>query len=467
MDVFTVAAAIAIATLSAVVIVVYFLHTTQSSPWPKTKQRLAYTRKVIPKKRRLPLKTAEDLLNNSLDDFLPTDEETTVKDVAKFFARRGNEFSVYSIDWEQEVVVLIRPVDGVDLKSHPFFRQAQRRNAAEVLCVPLEQLQEVASAVADKVAHVQEVFIFMTGRCGSTLVTRLVEATSMAQAVSEPDVFSVICLALHRLKRSSQHGQTPSHHGCSAVLSNEESTIALLRNVVTLMNYNLVTSDPRHRDVIFYKHRVETILFADLLARAVPSAKTVFMYRNGLEVTESFSRAFVQQSYVLYKVLRWGTMHIALLLPDTGVFEDDPKFSTVRQRGKGLFDLCALWVGTMQCAADLQKRQPGHFFHAVVYYSALLNDKKKTFLLMMKKLGLKWSPEKAGEDTDKIDKALVEDSQAGSSLCANARKPGEKWAPDVSSRWIGQWEREYFREVCRCTGDEIPGPDFLLPGTIV
>ncbi|CAH1259297.1 Hypp2241 [Branchiostoma lanceolatum] len=467
MDVFTVAAAIAI-TLSAVVIVVYFLHTTQPSPWSKTKQRLAYTRKVIPKKRKLPFKSLEHLILNSLDDFLPMEEETTVQDVAKFFARRGNEFSVYSIDWEQDVVVLIRPVDGADLKSNPFFRQAQRRNAAEVLCVPLEQLQEVASAVADEVAHVQEVFIFMTGRCGSTLVTRLVEATSVAQAVSEPDVFSVISMALHRLKRSSQHGQTPSHLGCPAVLSNEESTIALLRNVVTLMNYTLVTSDPRHRDVIFYKLRVETILFADLMVRAIPSAKTVFMYRNGLEVTESFNRALLQQSYVLYKVFRWGMVFLDLLHPDFfKYFGDDPRFSTVRQRGKGLFMLFAFWVGTMQCAADLQKRQPRHFFHAVIYYSALLSDKKKTFRLQMKKLGLKWSPEEPGEDTDKIKKALDEDSQAGTSLCASARKPGEKWAPDVSSRWMGQWEREYFREVCHCTGNEILGPDFLLPGTIV
>ncbi|CAH1268114.1 Hypp3832 [Branchiostoma lanceolatum] len=52
-----------------------------------------------------------------------TGEANTVHDVAQLFARRGNEFSVYSIDWEQEVVVLIRPAEGVDLKAHPFFRE--------------------------------------------------------------------------------------------------------------------------------------------------------------------------------------------------------------------------------------------------------------------------------------------------------------------------------------------------------
>ncbi|XP_035694139.1 uncharacterized protein LOC118428239 [Branchiostoma floridae] len=464
MDVFT-----AVTALSAVVIVVYFLLsqlTTQSSSWPKTKQPLAYIRKVIPKKKKLHMPL------NSLNDFIPVGEATVVHDVVQLFVRRGKEFSVYSIDWEQEVVVLIRPVDGVAMKAHPFFREAQRRNAAEVLCVPLERLQDVASAVADQVAHVQEVFIFMTARCGSTLVTRLVEATSVAQAVNEPEVFSVINMALLRLKRSFQHGQTPPHHSCHTSLSNEESTIGLLRNVLTLLNYNLVTSDPRHRDIIFYKFRPDVILMADLMARAFPSAKNVFMYRNGLEVTESISRAFLNERYLLY-VAYWVTVRLGLgklLVPSVNhlqCFGDDQKFSPVRHRGSGFFDLCTTWVGVMQCAADLQRKQPGYFFHAVIHYSALVNNKEKTFRLLMKKLGLKWSPQDSGEDMDKIKRALVEDSQAGTIISAKGRRPGEKWEPDVSPRWVGHWEREYFQEVCRHAGNEISGPDFLLPDTIV
>ncbi|XP_078613177.1 uncharacterized protein LOC144882923 [Branchiostoma floridae x Branchiostoma japonicum] len=471
MDVFTVATAVT-ALSATVAIVVYLLlshHlTTQSSSWPKTKQSLAYIQKVVPKKKKIqtPL--------NSLNDFIPVGEATAVHDVVQLFVRRGNEFSVYSIDWEQEVVVLIRPVDGADLKTHPFFREAQRRKAVEVLCVPLERLQDVASAVADEVAHVQEVFIFMTARCGSTLVTRLVEATSVAQAVCEDDVFSVIHMAVHRLKRSYQQGRTPPHHSCYTLLSNEESTIGLLRNVVTLLNYNLVTSDPRHRHVIFYKFMPDVILLADLMARAFPSAKTVFMYRNGLEVSESLLRPYVQQWHVRYVAYRAMTrLGFGRLVSHTAqadhaqCFGDDPKFSQVHYRGSGFFDLFTLWVGVMDCAADLQRKQPGHFFHAVIHYSALVNNKEKTFRLLMKKLGLKWSPEDPGEDKDKIERALVEDSQAGTVLSAKGRRPGEKWEPDVSPRWVGQWEREYFEEVCRHAGNEIPGPDFLLPDTIV
>ncbi|XP_019614982.1 PREDICTED: uncharacterized protein LOC109462808 [Branchiostoma belcheri] len=467
MEFFTVVAVIAVLTAVSV----YFLLTrltTPSSSWPKTKQSQAYTRKVTPKKKKFQTSV------NSLNDFAPEGAASAVRDVAGFFSRHGNQFSVYSIDWEQEMVVLVRPVDGADMKTHPFFREAQRRQAAEVLCVPLEELQDVASAVADEVAHVQEIFIFMTARCGSTLVTRLVEATSVAQAVSEPEVFTAISMTVHRLKLSSQRGQTPPHRGCPAVLSSEESTVALLRNIGILLNYNLVTSDPRHRDVIFYKFKPGVILLAELMARAFPSAKTVFMYRNGLEVTESVKRIYFKQSYVLYATLRFA-VRAGLLRRAFGshdfmrCFGEDPKFSTVRYRSTGLFNLYTWWAGAMQRAANLQKKRPEYFFHAIIYYSALVHDKKKTFRLLMEKLGLTWSPDGPGQDTDKIEKVLTEDSQAGTVLSSrnSKRRLGEKWSPDVSPRWVGQWEREYMEEVCRHAGNEVSGPDFLLPDTVV
>ncbi|CAH1263922.1 Hypp2798 [Branchiostoma lanceolatum] len=467
MDVFTVVGAIA--ALIAVCIAVFLFvsqPTSRSSPWPKIKQILAYTQNVVPKKI-----TKLYMSGCSLDDFIPVGEVTAVHDVARFFAHHGSKFSVYTIDWAQEVLVLIRHVDGVDLKAGPIFFVAQKRSATEVLCIPLEKLQAVATAVADKVANVQKIFIFLTGRCGSTLMTRLVESTSVAQAVSEPHVFTDICMALHQLKQSSQRGQSPIPRSCPTVLSSKEFTIALLRNLCTVMNYNLLMSDPRCRDVIFYKLKMDVILMADLIAGAFPSAKTIFMYRNGLEFTESLARLYFQR-YVVY----WAISSVECLrlwnwsgdFPDsTRCFGDNPKYSTVRHRGTISFYLYTWWAGVMQCAVDLQKKQPGYFFHAVIDYSALVNNKEKTFHLLMKKLGLRWSPEDPGEDKDKMKNALIKDSQAGTVLSAKQRSPGGRWAPDVSSRWTGPWEREYIGEVCRHAGNDITGPGFLLPGTIL
>ncbi|XP_066268838.1 uncharacterized protein [Branchiostoma lanceolatum] len=122
------------------------------------------------------------------------------------------------------------------MKKHPFFREAQRRNAVEVLVVPFKQLQAVVDAISDKIAHVQEVFVYMTARCGSTLLTRVVEATSVAQACSEPEVLDTLCLEIIRSRHQSE---SPSSDQTPAVLLNDATSVALLKNIVSLLNYYL------------------------------------------------------------------------------------------------------------------------------------------------------------------------------------------------------------------------------------
>ncbi|KAI8508943.1 hypothetical protein Bbelb_127910 [Branchiostoma belcheri] len=293
---------------------------------------------------------------------------------------------------EQEAVVLIRPVDGTDMKKHPFFR---------------EQLQTAVDSIADKIAHVQEVFLYMTS----------VEATSVAQSCCEPEVLETICLEIIHSRRkdenpSSHHtGQTP------AVLLNDETSVALLKNVVSLLSYNLVTSDPRHRSVIFYKLQSLPLLAADAMYRAFPTAKTVFLYRNGAEIYESFTRISCKNQ-VVYRALR-SLARFGLWRWVPGVpyglkdCADDPKFSTVRYHGSYYHHVVARWLSGMQRAVELRRKYPEHFFHAVVNYTALARDKQETLHLLMKKLEIEWNPEDMKEERKRLKKAFAEDSQSG------------------------------------------------------
>ncbi|CAH1230948.1 Hypp355 [Branchiostoma lanceolatum] len=373
----------------------YLANRTVQAPWPKEKQPLAYTRRVQPKKRKIQLPL------NSLDDFVPLENLEPVNDVAGFFTSRGNEFSVYSIDWEQESVVFVRPVDGTDLKDHPFFREAQRRNAAEILSIPFSHLQDVVDAIRPKVAHVQNVFVYMTGRCGSTLLTRAVDATSVAQAANEPEIFSIISMTVIRTRRSRQNQDFSLNPAVSsAVGSDEDDMVKLLRNVVTLLNYNLLMADPRHRDVIMYKMKFDVILIGELMYRAFPSAKNIFLYRNGMECLESLIRLW-HRSNVVYSLvralIRRGLWRWAPMIPDYfGCFGDDAKF-TEHSNGSGVFYAMALWVGSMHRALELQKMHPEYFFHCLLYYSALARGKEKSLRLLLKRLGLKWNPAEDGK----------------------------------------------------------------------
>ncbi|XP_035680324.1 uncharacterized protein LOC118418485 isoform X1 [Branchiostoma floridae] len=432
------------------------LQSPRQPAWPKIKQHEAYRQHVTPIKKMCPSLT-------TFDDFTPVGDKQPVQNVPAFFKSHGNEFSVYTIDWEQESVVLIRPVNGTDLKKDPFFCQAQRQNATEVLVVPIEELQAVADVVSDKVSHVQEVFVFNTARCGSTLLTQAVEASPVAQAASEPLVFDLIFHQILRLRRGS-----PSPHNAAAVLRDEETAVSLLRNVVSLLNYYLITSDQPHRSVVVYKFMAQPILVADIVFRAFPDAKTVFLYRNGLEVYESWVHVMFKHHiiYTVFKLtIRLGLWKLAPKLPELfRFFGDDPRFSTIRYHGSPVHYLMTLWVGAMQCAVQLQRENPQYFFHAVVHYKALVRRKEGAIRELMEKLAIEWRKDDHGEE--RIKSAFVEDSQAGAFQSSGRSRPGEKWRPQSSS-WMGTWEREYICDVCRKSGNDIVDPDVILPDTMM
>ncbi|XP_078600565.1 uncharacterized protein LOC144875494 [Branchiostoma floridae x Branchiostoma japonicum] len=454
-----------VATVVGVAAGAYYLTTrTVQTPWPKEKQFLSYTRRVEPKRRKI------QLALNSLDDLVPLENMEPVNDVVGFFTSRGNEFSVYSINWEQESVVLVRPVDGTDLKVHPFFREAQRRSASEVLSIPFSHLQDVADAIRHKVAHVQNVFVYNTGRCGSTLLTRAAEATSVAQAANEPEVFSIINMAVLRSRRAKDVSPNPAARSDVVSDLDEDDMVKLLTNVVTLLNYHLMTADPRHRDVIMYKLKFDVLLIGDLMHRAFPSAKNIFLYRNGMECFESWMRLWFK-SNVVYSLLRGlrrlGLWRWAPMVPDYfRSFGDGPKFSDHSDGSTGSYAV-TVWVGTMQRALELQKMHPEYFFHCLLYYSALARGKEKTLRLLLKRLGLKWNPGEDGQEAENMKKSFVKDSQAGTFLSVRTKKPDEKWTEPSPTSWLVDWDRDYMSGVCRATGNDIPGPDVIFPVTML
>ncbi|XP_078586086.1 uncharacterized protein LOC144867952 [Branchiostoma floridae x Branchiostoma japonicum] len=152
---------------------------------------------------------------------------------------------------------------------------------------------------------------------------------------------------------------------------------------------------------------------------------------------------------------------------DFRIFGDDPRFSTVRYHDTYYHYVVARWLGAIKRAVELQQKYPGYVFHATVYYTALVRDKQATLGLIMKKLGIEWDPENQEEERNRVRRAFVEDSQSGTFLSHRSSAPGEKWAPCTSPAWIGGWEREYICHVCRETGNDVPGPDFILPDSIV
>eukprot|EP00058_Branchiostoma_floridae_P024494 XP_002609984.1 hypothetical protein BRAFLDRAFT_131104 [Branchiostoma floridae] len=184
--------------------------------------KMAFLRAVKMKKHAIDIKDEPDELNN-WDDFEPIGEEEALDDVVSFMKERGHEFSPYTVDWARETVLFVRTQEGVDLKEKGYLQLAQRTYVQELLSIPFSQLQAVADAVSEKIADVRNIFIYITARCGSTLVVKATNALPYAMAIHAPDVYSIIAMAHHKVQR----GETPGDIGTIPdVLRDDESTIA-------------------------------------------------------------------------------------------------------------------------------------------------------------------------------------------------------------------------------------------------
>ncbi|KAI8480035.1 hypothetical protein Bbelb_422430 [Branchiostoma belcheri] len=145
---------------------------------------------------------------------------------------------------------------------------AQRENAEELLLLPFDVLPVVADGLEETQLAVKNICLYNTGRCGSTLMCKALDVISEVQAVSEPDVFQVI---IERVCKKD------------VPLSSDERNeiIKLLKCSVILINFYFQQKDPS-RKVICYKFRSDAIFIADLIQKAAPMAKTIFIQQGSV-----------------------------------------------------------------------------------------------------------------------------------------------------------------------------------------
>jgi len=117
----------------------------------------------------------------------PGDFSTTP---ARPFSRAdGDGLLPYCLDFLRRRSVYVGGVDANGAQSAPFYYLYLRRNAARVVSVPWEH-----GALAPGAARAP-IFLFSPGRCGSTLLSRLLSAAAIAN-VSEPDFYTQATTAI-------------------------------------------------------------------------------------------------------------------------------------------------------------------------------------------------------------------------------------------------------------------------------
>lgn len=184
---------------------------------------------------------------------------------AEIVSRQPN-VSLYCLDdAAQEALFVELPAD-VDLSRAPFVYQAQYERVQGLLAVPYPTFQALARTLPP-VDHL--VMIYMTGRSGSTLLSRVFTELDTVLSLSEPDV------ATQFVQLRAAGGRRDPDLG--------ELLDCTLR-------FLFRPTPRRNRATCVLKPRSEGVQVMDLYQATFPHAKNLFLYRDALGFVSSFYR---------------------------------------------------------------------------------------------------------------------------------------------------------------------------------
>lgn len=94
------------------------------------------------------------------------------------------EWSLYCLDFAADSAVFVHVAGGLELDNVPFVYQAQFEQADQVFVLPLPDFLRIGLAMP---APERVTFLYSTGRCGSTLASRILSQLPGVVSLSEPE----------------------------------------------------------------------------------------------------------------------------------------------------------------------------------------------------------------------------------------------------------------------------------------
>ncbi|XP_066265254.1 uncharacterized protein [Branchiostoma lanceolatum] len=379
----------------------------------------------------------------AISHFEQVKDKVPVENPAEFFRDHGGDYFVSCADFDTKELVLIKPTDMSTVRKAPFFNEALREHAEELLVIPFSQLADVSTTVANDVAHITTMFLYMTMRCGSTLLIKALEASGTMHALSESDFYANIRRYLLLKEEFPEDGM--------------ETLLEIIRQTNTLFNYTLLQEDPS-KTITCYKMRGQVGPIADVLQRALPEVKNIFIYRNLLGTLDSYAHVMASGRY--WKYWLQTTLNLDCLYINNyddlqaTPLRDNPVFDSIQvPHGIVWFSVCA-WLEIMQKAHELTKQDP-QWFDVILRYEELSKYKEEMVLKVMEVLGIKCVDESAKANIRNVFKV---NSQAGHSLASRGASGG--------GSWVGEWEMGIVSKILQHVNMGISKPDFVLDGTL-
>ncbi|MCB0020791.1 MAG: hypothetical protein KDE09_23515 [Anaerolineales bacterium] len=201
----------------------------------------------------------------SLQDF------TCVRDreIDPVAVARNPNLSLYCLDEASRRAVFVELPDQVDLTKAAFVYLTQFEQAQNLVTMPFETFITVADSLP---AIKQPIFVYITGRSGSTLLSHVFNASGSVASLAEPDVMTQFV----HLRRHSPVEADPA-------------LTALARSA---MRFLFRSNQAMDRQAQAVKLRSEGLQVMDFFQECFPQAKNLFLYRDAIGFATSFHRIF-------------------------------------------------------------------------------------------------------------------------------------------------------------------------------
>jgi hypothetical protein len=340
--------------------------------------------------------------------------------------------SLYRLDHARRVAVFVECPAPIDLTAAPFLFLAQATHATRLFLVPYEELH--ALAARRPLVERDVVWFHSVGRCGSTLMSKMLAVVPGTHSLSEPIVYDQLATWQRR-----QQIEPPE-------------LIALIRSCTALL------AKPGTRLIVKFKS--EVIEMQAALRAAVPGARTLFMYRNALDVAQSFERAFGFPDYRRHWLLRLPVLfhvnaHWRPAAPLTYEMHQPDRFRALIRHGTPEHIVLRVghpgyylleWLHKVDCYLKLHAADPGA---VAVRYEDLVAQPTSTLTRLFAHFGF---PTEAVAAAARISE---KDSQEGTGIGKDGRPVYRLDALDrASMRFIFAWNTT------------LGTPDVILPGTL-
>ena len=292
-------------------------------------------------------------------------------------------FSLYCLDHANRRALFVDTPPDIDLLRAPFYFIAQYEAAQRLIAVPYNTLHALAREVELDPQRI--ILFYSTGRCGSTLLSHVLNLNPAIVSFSEPDVFSQLVM----LRTAGQ--------------SNDAEITSLLCDSLMIMSAN---ARQQGFQSYAFKFRSYVLSVSDLLYQAMPTAKLLFLYRNALTWARSFSGAFGSSDAELEaRLVKYGFRY---MIPSINIY------LKTHAHISWLEYLAYMWVSTMQDSRWLQQQ-------GAALACARFEDLKATPQAVIQSLlthcGLRMP------DPDQLARVLAKDSQAGTVGAQDREKP--------------------------------------------